>query len=299
MSFDEFEKATDDDLKAEAKRCFDESRALTPADLHYKAPLMLEAQFYMQERDRRDSSRVALRDLRLELVVIGLIGIEIVLSIVGIVIAVREGNAQATLTEKQTGILTSLQQSSSDTAQTLKGLLETTGKMNESASSTAGTLGHLQSTTEAMNKAVQAQLSLFYQPSVSALFDMSTKRILLTNSGRTNVTIAGIKYADLPIEDLHPTQIIPPSSSWFAYVEQLEKNLEAITPKGTMKSVPISFYLLDEHHKKYVMNGHLLAGWPEDKFQIFIQVESVQPEATTVSAPSTIHSLSSNPQNPQ
>ena len=156
MNFAEFEKATDGDLKAEARRCFDQSRALTVADLAYKAPLMLEAQFYMQEMDRRDSSKDRRRDLWLEVVVIVLIGIEIVLSLVGMKIAIQEGNAQATLTEKQTGILTSLQQSSSDTAQTLKGLLETTGTMNGSASSTAGTLQHLQSTTEAMNKAVQA-----------------------------------------------------------------------------------------------------------------------------------------------
>ena len=99
---------------------------------------MLEAQFYMQEMDRRDSSRIARRDWWLEIVVIFLIGIEIVLSVVGIIFAVREGNAQAKLVQAQTGILTSLQQSSSDTVGALKGLLETTGKMNESAGKTAG-----------------------------------------------------------------------------------------------------------------------------------------------------------------
>ena len=140
MNFDEFDKASDDELEAEAKRCFDESRALTPANLLYKAPLMLEAQFYMQERDRRDNSRVALRDLRLELVVIVLIGIEIVLSVVGIVIAVREGNAQAKLTEKQTGILTNLQQSTSQTAGAMQNLAVLTKAMGDNTLASSQTL---------------------------------------------------------------------------------------------------------------------------------------------------------------
>jgi hypothetical protein len=277
MNFDEFEKANDDDLKAEAKRCFDESRALTPADLPYKAPLMLEAQFYMQERDRRDSSRVALRDLRLEVVVIVLIGIEIVLSVVGIVIAIREGNAQATLTEKQTGILTSLQQSSSDTAGTLKGLLETTGKMNISASSTAGTLQNLEGTTKAMNKAAQAQLSLFYDPSIALTYDSALNRVLLTNTGRTRLTVTSLKVNGV-VANIAGMKVIAAGTNMYLEFAEGYKHYSSTLIKGSSLNVPIGAHLENENRKHFVLNGNLFFVWENDKVTVHGQSMSVLPE---------------------
>lgn len=62
--------------------------------------MLLEAQFYMQELERRDSERISKRDLRLELIVIALIGLEIVVAVLGTVYGVREGNEQANTLEK-------------------------------------------------------------------------------------------------------------------------------------------------------------------------------------------------------
>ena len=245
VDFEQFDKAKRSELRNLAKECFEKSQE-EPIFSERKVSLLLEAQFYMTEMDRREGGRIALRDLLLEIVVILLIGGEIWL-------AIKQGREQGAFMSKQNGILTSLQQSTSDTASTLKGLLTMTVTMNQSASATATTLQSLQSTTEAMNKAVQAQLSLFYQPSVTATFDMGTKKIVITNLGRTDLHITDVKYADGPREPVHPTETIAPNSGWFMDAEVIQKALTDGTPKSTVKSVPISFYVADEHHKRYAV----------------------------------------------
>jgi len=69
---------------------------------------LMEAQFYMRELEHRHDSWVSIRDLILEIVVIGLILAEIV-----------EGNAQAKLIAAQTQILQNLQNSTKSTADSL------------------------------------------------------------------------------------------------------------------------------------------------------------------------------------
>jgi hypothetical protein len=115
MNFDQFEKASSRQLKAEAKWCFD----LSKNEYSYPNPVdrmavLLESQFYMQELDRRHDNWVAWRDLLLEVVVIVLIGGEIWL-----------GWKQGKDVYNQTTVLQSLNQSASATATTLQ-LLQVT-----------------------------------------------------------------------------------------------------------------------------------------------------------------------------
>jgi hypothetical protein len=98
MTFEEFETAKPEDLREVAKECFEKAHKL--GESWGGAPtLLLETQFYMTEIDRRNESNIARRDFRLELAIIGLILLELVVAVIGIVIGVREGNEQAKILE--------------------------------------------------------------------------------------------------------------------------------------------------------------------------------------------------------
>jgi hypothetical protein len=81
MRVEEFETLKKKQLREKANECFNRIEGAG----HEQTPaLLLEAQFYLREIDRRGESWIAWRDLVLELVIIGLIGWEIL-----------EGNKQA------------------------------------------------------------------------------------------------------------------------------------------------------------------------------------------------------------
>jgi hypothetical protein len=89
---EEFKKLSDDELLQKADECFaDIENAVYGMEVH--TAKLLRAQFYMNEVDRRDNTRIARRDFRLELIVILLIGAEIVLGLV-------EGNKQAVILDR-------------------------------------------------------------------------------------------------------------------------------------------------------------------------------------------------------
>ena len=90
MNTEEFERATERDLRRKANECFDK---LKDSGSQEWPALLLSAQFYMDEIERREHDRVAKRDLFLELVVILLIGLELYFGIKG-------GNAQLDVLQK-------------------------------------------------------------------------------------------------------------------------------------------------------------------------------------------------------
>jgi hypothetical protein len=99
MTFAEFRVATDDELLAHAKRGF-ELGQLSHSDPAGAPSALLQAQFYMAEIDRRQDTKIAQRDFRMELIVIMLIGLELIAAIAGIAITIHEGNEQAIILER-------------------------------------------------------------------------------------------------------------------------------------------------------------------------------------------------------
>src|SRR2546430_8667826 len=98
-TFEEFEKATQRELRERAKECFEKAQPDLFTEANYaNTALLQEAQFYMSELERRAGSRIALRDLLLEIVVIFLIGGEILLGI-------KAGRDEDKLMDKQNKIL--------------------------------------------------------------------------------------------------------------------------------------------------------------------------------------------------
>src|ERR1700687_6169780 len=107
MTFEEYEKASKRVLRAQAKESFDQANQ--NASWGGAPTLLLQAQFYMQELDRRHDSLISLRDLILEIIVISLIGGEIWLGW-------RQGTDEALLMNRQNKILANLDKSTAATA---------------------------------------------------------------------------------------------------------------------------------------------------------------------------------------
>jgi len=80
MNTEEFENAKEKDLRLKANECFGK---LADSGSQEKPALLIEAQFYMDEIERRKQGTIARRDLVLELVVIVLIGLELYFGITG------------------------------------------------------------------------------------------------------------------------------------------------------------------------------------------------------------------------
>lgn len=227
MRVEEFEKLTKKELRAKANACFVAVAALNaPA----ATALMTEARFYLDEINRRADSRVAIRDLILEIVVILLIGGEIALGIV-------QGKQQEAAFEKMHGVLSSLQTSSEATAKTLTAL---------------------QKTTESMNGAIQKELSLFYDVSVSTIYSPSDKKLTIANTGRTNITIGGIKVST------GEPQIVPEGRVLIqqaTYSIDLASVYDAIVQQGLKDPnglVPFDVYVKNEKLEEFVIHSYFV-----------------------------------------
>jgi len=112
MTFEEFEKSAEAELREQARLCFKQAADMAGGEWEKRTAFMLQAQFYMAELDRREaekerkeSARIALRDYRMEWVVIIMIGLEIVLSIWGIYLGTKESKEQQQIAQKQIEML--------------------------------------------------------------------------------------------------------------------------------------------------------------------------------------------------
>jgi hypothetical protein len=131
MRTDEFEAASEGNLRRLANECFEKASATGALD---KVRLLLEARFYLDEIDRRDDRFRSKRDLWLEIIVIGLILLEVVFALVGfreagkqMDIAYRQERALKTLTdraENQVSLLKSQKEALDESAAALKAEVE-------------------------------------------------------------------------------------------------------------------------------------------------------------------------------
>jgi hypothetical protein len=241
MTFEEFEKATPKQLRDFAKARFE--TANTVGSAHAGTPaLLLEAQFYLAEIDRREANknrredrRVSLRDLLLEIVVIVLIGVEIML-------AVRQGVDEDLLMAKQNAILTNLQTASSATADALK-----------------------------------AQLELFYDVSVNFFYVPAQKMFRITNNGRTNITLEGSKFGtDATTMNATPLVVVP-TGSWDFKAQPWSDTMRPRVAKGSSQAVPLLIYLKNEKKDEFTLHIMLTFEWNNDDFTVRVAINSITP----------------------
>lgn len=259
MTFEEFSDADDLMLLLETKACFDEYNDPNTGGLD-KPALLLEAQFYIQELGRREDSRIARRDFRMELVVIFLIGLELVAAVV---LAIWGGREQDRANQKQ---LTALGQ--------VQGNLS---NLNESSKATADTLTQLKAVTETMNGAIQKEVALFYDIRVNIVYEQGSKTLLVINNGRTSVTLWGVKVGDDKVLMMIAPQIMPPSGSYNFTFEGYQKALADTLAKGTSKDLVFVLLVSSEKKEHFTIHATLTALWQGDTLSFNTHINEIIP----------------------
>jgi hypothetical protein len=167
MRTEEFKKKTEEQLRDMADDCF---ARLDSVQVTEKPGLLLQAQFYLSEIDKRHDEKIGRRDLILELIIIALIVGELVVGFV-------EGNNQAT-------ILSNLQKSSAATAAASQAQSEGLSKLVDSQTASLGSLSamnaklqeSLQKTGD-MSAAMQKQLAILRDEQIARQAELAKKPI--------------------------------------------------------------------------------------------------------------------------
>jgi hypothetical protein len=172
MRIADFQKRTEAELLQLADDCF---VAMDTAGVEQKPAFLLQAQLYMNQANRVEDSRVAIRDFRLEIAVIVLIGIEIILSVVGLWYGIREGS-------KQMAVLGQLNASADATAKTsaaqalaLPKLVDEQTKSLDSLSDMNSKLKDSLQQTTAMSRAMRDQLKILQDEQAVRLAELAKK----------------------------------------------------------------------------------------------------------------------------
>jgi hypothetical protein len=234
-------------LRHTINECFEHASNADPVD---RLAVLLEAQVYTRELERRSDSRVSIRDFILEIVVIALIGWEIHMGY-------QQAWQQNQAFEKENVIWE---------------------QMETSSKATADTLTSLAGTTALMNSAVQMQLGLLYEVNVVTTFDNNTKRIGITNVGHTPIILLGTQFWDDPpkIETKSPRIVAPGinysiDGTWF-----YDAMSQRISKVGDGEFVPWVIYLRNGAGKKIAVRTYLAGKWENDVFVIRTQVVSIR-----------------------
>jgi hypothetical protein len=237
MTFEEFEIATDIDLTRETKSCFDRYNDPNKGGGD-KPALLLEAQFYMQELGRREDSRIATRDFRMELIVIFLIGLELVaaigLAIIGSRQQTRDVNQELAAFGKMQTVLSQLQESSAATAQTL---------------------GSEQLTMQSMNDRLGVELGRLSRIDLRFTFAMASKIAEINNVGNTDVELWGYKLGDHPARAYKKPILLKGE----AQIEHMPNVLKDIHD-ATEGMAGLEVYVRDEFNNEFVGEGKISVG---------------------------------------
>jgi len=259
MRFDQFEKASTEELRKEAYAALELADKTFAGHPGYDASLTA-ARFWIDEIKRRDDDKISRRDFRMELVVIWLIALEL---LVTVGLAVYGWHEESKEVDRQVSAIGQVQTA--------------LATLNTSSQSTAKTLAALQSTTETMSGAMQKQVGLFYDVEINAIYDDSTKRLLLSNNGRTNVSLFGGKFDNQKLEMLPKAQIIPPNGSFFVSIELIQKGLAGSLPKGASQEVPMWFLVTNEKNERFTVRGSLFALWQNDNLTFTVHLTELVP----------------------
>jgi hypothetical protein len=206
MNIDELSKMNENELYARANGHLESMDSDTGDDIE-KERHLLQAQFYLAEIERRkqtregiESERIAVRDYKLELWVIGLIGAELLLAFVGIVVGWIEGS-------KQMDVLDKLNKSSAETAVTLTAV-------RQAQEASLDTQKHTLDNIVAVNDALQDEMDLNFTEALRYSGGMSggdQERVDFLNNGRTTLFFWGSKFDGQPPK-IQQKATVPPAS---------------------------------------------------------------------------------------
>lgn len=248
MRLEEMEKWSRRDLRDRINQCFEHAQEVEAND---RPAILTEAEFYMRELEHRADSRVSIRDLILEIVVIALIGWEIHMGY-------RQEWQQNQAFDKEQTIWTNMERSSN---------------------STANTLGAVENTMQMTSSTLQRELALFYDVALNVVIDQyNDETIDVVNTGRTNVTFWGIK-----IGNEHPTirtesSVIPPGAGirldWIRIYDVMAKQF----PEPTEGSVQFEAYIKNAKGEEFVQHGDFVMHWANNTGTVTSETTRIEPE---------------------
>jgi hypothetical protein len=251
MNIEELSVFSEDELRSRANAClkdYDVASAMT------RQHLIVESQFYLAEierrkqaQDRSESERIANRDYKLELWVIGLIGAELLLAFAGIVIGWIEGS-------KQVDVLDNLNKSGAATAATLTAVRQAQEASLETQKRTLESI-------VAMNSALQDEMDLNFTEALQYSGGMSgsgQERIDFSNNGRATLFFWGSRFdGQSPRMQQKPTVLAPGSNKVSFDISSLITHLVETRKTPTVTLIPFELYFTRENGTKYVSKGNL------------------------------------------
>jgi hypothetical protein len=216
----------------------------------YKQYQIAQAQIFLSELDRRkqakervESEKIGVRDYKLELWVIALIGAELLLALVGVVAGWSEGR-------KQMDVLDKLNKSGAETAATLT----TLRKEQEAA---LDTQKHTLENIVTMNDALQDEMDLNVTNAIiwnGIGGDASGHEVMgFANTGRTVLLLWGSKLGNESRTMRKQPIVVIPNTSFQIDVDRI------MTKKGatTQTTIPFELYFERRNGTKYVATGIL------------------------------------------
>lgn len=261
MKLEDYESWDDDRLRSTINGSFELAMG-THGD--YRRVLLVEAEFYVRELDRRRNKRAEDErdriekkrwniDFVLEFLIVILILVEIGLSISDHRQYAKNAAAELKTFSDMQGVLSNLQ---------------------ESSKATATTMQTLERTTEAMNTAVQNQLALSYEPSVLVKFE-PTRKFNIINGGRTSITLWGDKQGNDAPYFLKAPHVMATNAGYEFDAALLYTQLEQRVPRGSSYTFPLQVYIKNELGAEFVVHATLTGVWEDDRVRIFTQVNSI------------------------
>jgi hypothetical protein len=271
MNLEELSRMTEAQLRAKANEHLAPRESELPGGGTFTIkPDLGDAQFFIDEIERRKQSRTGLRDLILELIVIVLIGAELYYGIHG-------GNQQLAVLQtlnasagQQLAVLQKLNASADDTAKTMKSLREEQD----------GTLTAQQQTLQIitqMNGALQTELGLNFAPALTITYDESQKWLVFQNFGKTRLALWGSKLNGIGDINTEP-RIIAQGTGYKLPVEDVLKVESARVPKDGNEKLTFDVYLKTADDKSYVANYYLVFTWKNDTLTINTQMIGIKQE---------------------
>ena len=242
------ENMTKKQLKEAAKGCFEYAPEAAPVD---RLAILQEAQFYTRELERRNDSFTSIRDLILELVVIGLIGWEIYMSY-------RAERQQRVNFKEEQGIFENLQKSSDATKDSLTSVKDILG---------------------AMELSLEKQVELFYDVQINVVYNEPTKRLAIINNGRSNITVWAQRVAEktASMTEYPKTALVPPGGTYEIPLEEGLQRVMAVLPKGQSYNYWFTFFVKNEKKERFTVSGDLVASWHGDTVSLNIPSTSIVP----------------------
>jgi hypothetical protein len=183
------EKLSDEELMQKANGCFiqAENTALyQQAGPEERQRLLMEADLYLKALAWRHDERVSQRDLKLEIWVIILIGIEIALSVYGL----WEGHQQGKLIDKQTTALTHMDTSTADTAKAMQAARDSLKSLADAQSQSLDRLTEMNDALQSSHVVTRKQLDILKKDQAEREAQLAKKPKLALFAGATSLLTA-------------------------------------------------------------------------------------------------------------